>query len=587
MSKQSEAPERDAYLLSQARQLKDGVITSCLFVEFIVLNSAVMLYFQGLHREALLWLGSASALVVLTYLYNSLVARPELTRDNVRVFLRGHIGVTCLTGFVWSANAIYLFDPASDFRVFISTLITFSITLGGMLPGAVYRPAFVALAICCLVPFGTYVVATAGWPFKAVGIGTFVYFGFGLITSARSDANSREALSAETTRNLMAEVVRQKETIQKIHEEKTRFLAATSHDLSQPLHAQGYFLHMLRDKLSDLEALDLLARIENSWRGQVELLRGLVEINRLDSGSVVPDRRILRIRPEFEALTAEFDALTTAKSISLTTDIDNVQAITDPVLLTRIVRNLLANAIKYTPHGGAVSLMVRHRNGTATIEVADNGPGIPEDKREAIFQEYVQLQNRSLEEASGFGLGLSIVRRLAQILKIDLTLESTLGRGSRFRLTLPASPAAENTPLPSDRQTDTFLDAPLIVLVDDQPAVLGAMGGLLTQWGCQVVSATSPSDAMDLVGQMSALPTVLIVDKRLENGDSGIELIKAIREEVNEDTPALLMSGDLAGEENLALPPRVVFLKKPVEPARLQRVLGQILKDREAGRNPV
>lgn len=566
-----------SFRIAQAGQLKAGLFTSCVFVEFIILNSAVMLYFQDLHLEALVWLSSASLMVVVTFVYNTFAARSGITEDNVRSFLAGHIAVTCATGLVWSANAIFLFDPSSEFRVFIGTLITFSITLGGMLPGAVFRPAFVALAVCTLLPFGTYILATAGWPYKAVGIGSFVYFAFGMLTSARSESNSREALSAETTKKLMAEVVSQKETIQKVHEEKTRFLAATSHDLSQPLHAQGYFLQMLRDKLTDPEALDLLTRIENSWRGQVELLRGLVEINRLDSGSVVPDRRIMRIKPEFEALVAEFDALTTAKSISLTADIDDVQAITDPVLLTRIVRNLLSNAIKYTPSGGAVSLIVRHRDGLARIEVADNGPGIPEDKREAVFEEYVQLQGRGVSEASGFGLGLSIVKRLSRLLEIDLQLESETGKGSLFRLTLSARPASAAPETQSDPVLGRFQDAPLVVLVDDQPSVLAAMGGLLTQWGCQVVSATNPADALNLLGEMSANPKLLIVDKRLGDGENGVALIQTLRDEVNEDTPALLMSGDLAGEENLALPPDVLFLKKPVEPARLQRVLHQVL----------
>lgn len=578
MLKRSETPDQLSFLIAQAQQLKAGVITSCLFVEIIIANSAVMLFFQNLKFEAAVWFGTASFLVLVTYVYNTQAAKSGIRADNVRTFLQGHIAVTCLTGLTWSVNAIYLFDPASDFRVFIGTLIVFSITLGGMLPGAVYRPAFVALAICCLLPFGTYVLATADWPYRAVGIGSFVYFAFGMITSARSESNSREASSAETTKALMAEVVSQKDTIQKIHEEKTRFLAATSHDLSQPLHAQGYFLHLLRDKLTDPDALDLLVRIENSWRGQVELLRGLVEINRLDSGSVIPDLKVFVLKPDFEALAAEFDALTTAKSISLTTDIDNVQAITDPVLLTRIVRNLLSNAIKYTQTGGAVSLIVRHAGGIATIEVADNGPGIPADKQDAIFDEYVQLQDRGSETASGFGLGLSIVRRLAQLLDVGVSLVSEPGKGSTFRLSLKAAPATIPASPASSAGSEKFEGAPLVVLVDDQAAVLSGMGGLLTLWGCQVISATGSREAIRLLSETATDPCLFIVDKRLGEGESGVDLILALRDEVNEETPALLMSGDLGGEENLTLPAGVIFLKKPVEPARLRQVLEKTLR---------
>ncbi|WP_417683879.1 ATP-binding protein [Roseibium sp.] len=567
------------FRVAQARQLKSGSVMSCLFVEIIVANIAVMMFFQDLATEAAVWFASASAMVMVTYLYNSQAARSGITEANAERFLRGHVAVTCVTGFLWCAHATYLFDPVSDFRVFISTLIVFSITLGGMLPGAVYRPAFIALAICSLLPFGAFVLATSDWPYRAVGVGTFVYFAFGLITSARSENNSREAASATTTKALMTEIVAEKDTIQKIHEEKTRFLAATSHDLSQPLHAQGYFLHLLRDKLTDPEALELLGRIENSWRGQVEMLQGLVEINRLDSGSVVPEFKNLRLKPAFEAVAAEFDALTTAKSISLRTDLDDVEVVTDPVLLMRVVRNLLSNAIKYTQAGGDVSLTVRLSGSQARIEVADNGPGIPVEKQQTVFEEYVQLQDRGIENASGFGLGLSIVRRLSELLGFEVSLVSERGRGSSFAFSLQATRVSGHNPPDLPDAPAVLSGAPLIVLVDDQPSVLLGMGNLLTSWGCQVISATNPAEALTLLGENLSDPALLVVDKRLGGGESGLALIQALREEVNDDTPALLMSGDLGGEEDMRLPPGVMFLRKPVEPTRLRKILETTLQD--------
>ncbi|WP_417667753.1 hybrid sensor histidine kinase/response regulator [Roseibium sp.] len=563
------------FRVEQARLLKDRVVSSCVFVLIIIWNAAAMLAISGDFARAALWAPAGSAMVAVTYAYARLAAPEGITRSNVYAYLRGHVAVTCVTGLVWSAFAIYNFDAGSQFRIFISVLLVLSITLGGMLPSSAYRPGYIGLAICTLVPFGLYVLTTAPWPMPLIGLGTLVYFAFGMFTSARAELNTREAIAGRFTQDLMAKIVTQNEIIRKVHEEKTKFLAATSHDLSQPLHAQGYFIQLLKEKLRDEDNRKLLARIEASWRGQSELLRGLVEINRLDSGSVVPEPRLTYLRDELENLLGDFDALRASRDISLTTDLADLQAEIDPVLLSRIIRNLVGNAIKYTDPGGAVTLSLKLKGTSAEITVSDDGPGISPDDQERIFKEYVQLGERPPNASNGLGLGLSIVQRLVTLLAIDLSLQSEPGRGTTFILSFPAylaQRAADRRP-----SAQIGLATPLVVvLVDDDKAIRDAVSDLMTHWGCQVLSAPTGEGAVSLLDATDLMPDLLIVDNRLADGETGPTVIEQLRDEVNETIPAVLISGDLdalpgtPGIEDLQL------LGKPVEPRTLRRILNEI-----------
>lgn len=559
----------------QARLLKAHVVSSCLFVLFIAWNAAAMLALAGYPGDAFLWAIISAVMILLTFAYARLAAPAGITAANVFFYLRGHIIVTCLTGAVWSGFAIYLFDPASEFRIFISVLLVLSITLGGMLPSSAYRPGYVGLAVCTLVPFGLYVLAMAPWPMRLLGLGTLVYFAFGMITSARAEFNTREAISGRRTQDLMAQVVEQNETIQKVHEEKTRFLAATSHDLSQPLHAQGYFIQVLREKLSEPSALDLLNKIENSWRSQIELIEGLVEINRLDSGSVVPQAKTVLLQDELPPLLGEFAPMVSQKGIHLNSDIADMAVITDPVLFMRIVRNLVSNAVKYTHDGGRVDLLVRQDGPSARIEINDNGPGMEPEDHARVFDEYVRLEN-DLTSAGGLGLGLSIVRRLSRLLELELSFSSQPGQGTSFTIILPGEPASRQARKATDRPPLVLASSPLVVLVDDDKSIRAAMSELLSLWGCQVLAAGSVAEIMTVLDQTEQTPKLLIVDWQLGCDADGLELIGKLREEVNEETPAILMSAATFPADIINKYDTVRFLAKPVEPQFIRKILNEI-----------
>ena len=412
---------------------------------------------------------------------------------------------------------------------------------------------------------------------RMVGVGILIFYAFGLLTSARAQQNTRTGISAQRERELSAKITAQHKIIKHAHDEKTRFLAATSHDLSQPLHAQGYFIEALRKALRTSKQHTLLDKIEISWRAQRHLLQGLVDITRLESGVIIPKFSPLDIKEEMQNLATEFSEVAIAKSITLNLRLEPATIYTDAVLLARILRNVLANAFKFTPEGGQIDFTAKQNGNTAKIIIKDTGLGVDMTDHERIFDEYVQLGNTHRDREKGIGLGLSIVQRLVTLLNIDMQFQSILGKGTQFTFTLPLHDEEHAPQVKKPQPTDTFTGSPLVVLVDDEKAIRESMSGLLTDWGCQLICAASGSEAIELLSETSEIPALLIVDKRLANKENGNNVIRALREEVNEITPAILITGDLNGFDGLKPAADIQLMVKPVEPREIKRAIADII----------
>jgi len=517
------------------------------------------------------------SMIAATYGYAKLRAPEGIGKHNVKSYLRGHIIVTCLTGLVWSGFAIYHSDWSSYASLFIAGTIVCSITIGGMMPSSAYRPAYVGLAICTLLPLAIHWILFAPTTARLIGLGFILYFFGGMYASAQAELDTRDGIIARTTKTLNEKLVKQNEIIQKTSDDKTRFLAATSHDLSQPLHAQGYFIQALRKMLSTHDQHNLLDKIESSWRAQGKLLEGLVDITRLDSHAIKPKPHALNLKTEIEVLTAEYETHAQEKNISLDAQLEEVIVFTDPVLLTRIIRNLLSNAVKFTPDNGNIDISTSETSNIANIIIRDNGIGMTPSEQATIFDEYVQLGNTNRDRSQGLGLGLSIVRRLTDLLDIDIKLTSKPGEGSCFKLSLPIHSADTlASPPQAQAQSSTIPTSPLIILVDDEKDIREGMSLLLTGLGCQIIATASGHDAMSLLNNTPTTPALLIIDKRLANEENGIEVIERLREEVNEITPAILITGDISGLDNIVPEDKIQVMNKPVEPNELIRVIRNI-----------
>lgn len=572
--------------LGQARLLHGRTTQSCLIVQGVIIYLTALILYSGHPMFALVWFLATSSMVVVVFLFARTTAPQGVSESNLKRFLRGHVVISGITGLVWSSLAIAYLDTASVLNLFIAINMIFSITVGGMLPSAEFRPSFVSLASCCLVPFSAYWLIEVDGALRLIGLGLLIYYGFGLLVSARAEVQTVESLAAERNRRLSEQLHKQNLKVAQVSAEKTRFLAAASHDMSQPLQAQGFLIGALRGKLERPDQIELLDRMEACWRSQQNLLQGLVETARIDSGGVVVKPVDFQLSLLFSTLAAEMSRTAAERGIALDVESLPVFVHSDPLLVGRILRNLLSNALKFTPADGTITLKASHaQEGQILAEVADTGPGIPADQGERIFEEYVQLERNS-GDTRGLGLGLSIVRQLAERLDAPLHFESTPGSGTCAGLVLPIARGA-TAPVPDVENISAFASTPLIVLVEDDPAVRESLSILLTGWSCRVIAVESGAEALELIALTHGRPDLLLADRRLKHGEDGLDAITAIRSEAGRIVPAILLTGEIGPFPDLSEVEQLIVLPKPADSLQLYRGIRHLLAQPEDSPGPL
>ncbi len=571
--------DRETLQLQQAQMLYDRARSSAVSVFVIILVYCAMLTFTAPVSSVVMWFGASVFMIAITLVQPAAFRATGITLGNARDYLWWHTLISSVTGITWGLGGIFLTNVDDVLSVFTTSMMVLGITLGGVSPQSAYRRSYVGLATFVMLPYGLFMLLSAPWPISATGAGVLLGYAFFMSSSARVELATRDAIAVRQNKALAEQLRVQRDELQKVSDDKTRFLAATSHDLAQPLHAQGFFLAALRDKLTEPDHLDLLAKIEDSWRGLGNLLDGLVDVSRLDAGAIVADQRTIDLGSFTSRVASEFTAVAAEKGVDLNVDCGTAVAQTDPILFARIVRNLLSNAIKFTDAGGRVDVAVNASPDMIEVRISDTGCGIPLNKQVQVFDEYVQLGNRERNREKGLGLGLSIVRRLADLLDIELTLSSAAGQGTEFRLCVPVAKAAQSGELGRDdqhRERPQVVSDLCILIVDDEDAIRSGMTTLLSSWGCQVLSAGSGEDAIGLLNHDRATPDVLLIDRRLRGAETGMDVVERVRDELNEDVPVILMTGDIAATpEDFSLP-AVKLVHKPVEPSTIQRILSEI-----------
>jgi signal transduction histidine kinase len=388
-----------------------------------------------------------------------------------------------------------------------------------------------------------------------------------------------ERASAELERHRDTEILREerrrareleelKQAAEDADRAKSRFLAAASHDLRQPLHALGLFVEALEDRVGDGQERELVARVRRSTQALSEMFDALLDMSRLDAGAVEPDLRAVPLDPLLERLAQELAPSAREKGLALRVQPSGAAVRSDPVLLGRIVQNLMTNAVRYTERG-EVSVTAERRDGALRLSVRDTGPGIPEAQHQEIFREFARLEDRP---DGGLGLGLSIVQRLCAVLGHDLELDSKPGRGSCFSLRLPlAHPARE-----SAERSVSDLGGRLVLVVEPDEAVLTGMRELLRGWGCDVLVATSTAEALAAQAVRGRAPDVVIA------ADS--DAIAALRSVTGTALPALVVTADTTPERLRAIRLQgFVALAKPVLPPRLRAALSRLLEEARPG----
>jgi len=354
---------------------------------------------------------------------------------------------------------------------------------------------------------------------------------------------------------------------------KTKFLAAASHDILQPLNAARLYVTSLIER-GGREDRRLVDNIDASLEAVEEIFGALLDMSRLDTGALRPEFASFRIDELMRQIELEFAPLAATKGLDLTFMPCSLVVRSDRRLLRRLIQNLVSNAIKYTPEG-RVLVGCRQRGDHLRIDIYDTGVGIPQSKWRDIFVEFHRL-DQGAKIARGLGLGLSIVERLARVLDCTIELESEAGRGSHFAVTVPCSNAAPiELPARDDARIDPGQLAGITTLcIDNEPSVLDGMETLLRGWGCEVIKASDLAPALTAISESHLMPNGLLVDYHLDHGN-GIEAIVELRRRYG-DLPAILITADRSPTvREHARAENIQVLHKPIKPAALRALLAQ------------
>lgn len=509
-------------------------------------------------------LSVAMATVSIAYRRRKDTALPE-------VYGFTHSGLTAVIGLVWGAGAILCATSSSAEMLTFYTLV-----LGGTALGAV-SSQFILLRSCLLSIWTSVPLLSFAWLVNGVFFGALatammmMLFGT-ILTVLAVRVNGFVARNVMLADELAARnevLLRTSSELAEAHEEKSRFLAQASHDLRQPIHAIGLFVEYLHGVRLGRDGRDVLHNIDRSLESLARLCRSLLDLSALDVGRVKPEIGPLSLGEVMGEVVRQANEAARARNVTIRFRPSRLWVRSDPALLHTMVQNLVSNAVKYAP-GAQLLVGVRRRNGAISIVVTDTGPGIGSEDQQRIFKEFVQIEAPDTAEADGLGLGLSIVRRLADMLGLRVTLVSKLGEGSTFSIdglaeTLPASVPRRQAPAGHVH----LLSGLRVLVVDDDRAVRDSTVQLLTRWGC----AVRATDRVTLATYLDEFD-FLLFDQELADGEDGFSLIRNIRAHSLSWIPAALITGgrtDHIVEECRA--EEIAILPKPVRPAQLRSVL--------------
>ncbi len=570
---------------SSAAESTEAVDTVCLQLAYAELKQrAISTFFSGAATVFLLarelpamtlrlvgWLVAIALLSVLRLIFNRWYTRAPHGPEALRMGLPTYTALNIVPAILWGALI-----AVCGFSTSIWVTSVLLLAIGGMLAAgaatAASTPRVLKTSIVIsIAPITAHLLLSGDAGLRGVLV---LLAGYAFAMAAATDRNhvalrrsiglrfENERLLAQLKEEKQREL-QARESAERANAEKSRFVAAASHDVRQPLHAMGLFLESLRGTALPEESRKLVGSIELAHRSLVSLQEGLLEVSVLETGGVTPHLQPVAVSSLFAILENEAAPRAKEKGLELRFVGPELNVETDPVLMLRVLRNLVSNALRYTKRG-RVLVTARRRGATLLLQVWDTGVGIPADQLDRVFDELHQVENRERNREAGLGLGLAIVRRLGRAMGVEVTVRSTLGRGSVFSLAVPL--ASDGHPLKVERGA-------LVLLVDDDGLARTAVATLLERWGYEVVAAQSAEEAEQCLAELERVDAV-VSDLWLK-GASGLELLTQVQRS-RPDTKRVLISGDTDPETaTKAAAVGAVFLRKPVRAADLEAVLAE------------
>jgi len=551
---------------------------------YIAITAAQVLILIGLwsaypHFILLLWFFCMQAVAVPHFIICQRYAGRELTPKQVDFIKAIFIAYSLISSVLWGLLP-WLLTGNWGVHDFIILLPMLGIFAGAMNLAAIL-PIYFCLVIPILVQSLAVLLFTEAANLLLAGLFSFYYIGMIKFAIDLHNMLLRTYRMQFELESANSELVVQKQAAEKANIDKSRFLAAASHDLRQPLYAMDLFLGSLAQKREGDDSTYLLSRMRSALDSMQSMFSSLLDMSRFDAGVINPVKKNFPANRLLQTLRLKVDDECNRKGIRLIVRPSHHWLYSDPILIQRVLENYLSNAVKYTDAGG-VLVACRRRGNCFRLEVWDTGRGIREAEIDTIFDAFHQLDNPERDRRKGVGLGLSIVDQIANLLEMPIFVHSRYGRGSLFSIEIPMGEAEQEQLLESDSPKsvsgEVFVDL-AVWIIDDDVDILEGLQLQLESWGCITRTFETPEQIQALMDKGIEMPDLLISDLRLRDHRSGIEVIDMISGQSTEALPAILITGDTGSVELREISrAEIPLLHKPVAQERLQLTIANLLE---------
>lgn len=538
------------------------------------------------HIHLLTWLSAIYLISLIRFIDWLVFWKNMVTETSIRgriILLTVFSGIS---GCIWGSAGLVFLSMEDIYVALFFSMVLPAMVSGSVASLSVLQPAFFAFATTSLLLISYRLFSFDDRMFTAVGFLTLMFLFANLVFARTINRSIVETIKLRFKNDdLLEKFKQQKERADLARQKaeqasiaKSRFLAAASHDLRQPLHALSLFIDALKDTNTEAGRSRIFPKIDTSLEALRKLFDALLDVSRLDAKVVKPESTHFDLSKLLITLKEEFESAANNKKIEIRVHSNKAVVFSDRLLLERVLRNLVSNAIRYT-RSGSVLLSTRLRGEEILLQVWDTGVGIPPESRSEVFVEFQQLHNKHRDREQGLGLGLALVRRICDLLGHSLSLDSRLDIGSVFSIRVPQGEPS----LIIDKKVESVshswdLDGCKVLVIDDEREILQAMKTLLTKWGCHVFTADSLPAAIAILKAGDIKPELILSDLRLRDDSTGIEALDGIREYLGFSIPGILITGDTDPERiKLVKQSDYELLQKPVRPAHLRSVINHHL----------
>lgn len=565
-------------LVEQVKMLYQSMV-SLLLINLIISTTLVYAFWDVIsHTTLLIWMGIMFIMLsVRTVIYLSY--KNTFDSHHVTKFSRFLVFGSAAAGLIWGAAGIFLLSPTQvDYQLFM-LLCLMAMAGGSTFTLSVYLPAYYAFAPLALIPISIQLLLMGDSIHLTMGIVGLVFLV--ALTSFNQKMNSSFKNSLQMryeNLDLIKQLHAQKIQADDANKAKSKFLAAASHDLRQPLYSLSLFTSVLDETITDPKINKITDQINSSVNALKSLFDSLLDISKLDSGVIKDEKSNFFLHDIFLKLDNDLTPQALEKGLKINFSNCSYAVNSDPNLLEQILRNFISNAIRYT-NKGDIKVKCEHINNVIIIKVIDTGIGIDNSEHEHIFSEFYQLGNPERDRQKGLGLGLSIVQRAAKILDHKIEMQSQLEKGSTFSISVAQAKSLPPTnPQINQHQIENTLDnQSLIIVIDDEKSIREGLQQLLGIWQYHVVTAIDGNDALEKLQSLNQKPDAIITDFRLPNEQTGLDVIDLINNEFQSDIPALIVTGDIEKHRLIEMNNRdYEILYKPVPALKLRAFLNSL-----------